>query len=210
MTQRPSIECAPNGPLLVRGLENLVDLRDGRTLDTSEVVALCRCGASANKPFCDGQHAKVGFVDVKQEGRARDGRRDYAGEQITVHDNRGVCSHAAFCTDRLPAVFRHKESPWIAPDEAAVEEVIEIVEACPSGALSYSIGGVEHRDQENPAGVLVVPSGPYAVQGGAELDTEWGDGASREHFNLCRCGASKNKPFCDGAHWDSKFDDEAE
>ena len=126
-----------------------------------------------------------------------------------MHDNRGICAHAAFCTERLPAVFRHKEQPWIVPDGAAVEEVIEIIEACPSGALSYTLDGVEHRDQENPPGVMIAPSGPYVIQGGIDLETEWGEGASREHFDLCRCGQSKNKPFCDGTHWNVKFDENA-
>jgi len=89
-----------------------------------------------------------------------------------------------------------------------VEDIIALVRACPSGALSYTIDGVEHRDNEDAAqAVKVVPGGPYVVQGGVDLaGVEFGQGASREHFDLCRCGASKNKPFCDGAHWYENFD----
>jgi len=74
---------------------------------------------------------------------------------------------------------------------------------CPSGALSYSIDDVEYRDDsERPPSAFVAASGPYALKGGCELaDAEWGAGASTEHFALCRCGGSKNKPFCDGSHW---------
>jgi hypothetical protein len=83
------------------------------------------------------------------------------------------------------------------------------VRRCPSGALSYSIDGVEHRDQERTAAITVTKDGPYGVTGGAEIaGTARGDGASMEHFSLCRCGASKNKPFCDGSHWDVEFTDE--
>ena len=56
--------------------------------------------------------------------------------------------------------------------------------------------------------ILIAPNGPYAIFGGADLrDVTWAEGASKEHFDLCRCGHSKNKPFCDGAHRDHPFDD---
>jgi CDGSH-type Zn-finger protein len=56
--------------------------------------------------------------------------------------------------------------------------------------------------------VTVTDHGPYTVTGAVELaGAKFGEGASREHFTLCRCGASKNKPFCDGSHWDAGFRD---
>ena len=61
----------------------------------------------------------------------------------TIHDNRGICAHAGICTDRLTSVFRYRQEPWIVPDGVSVEEIVEIVRGCPSGALSYSIEGVE-------------------------------------------------------------------
>jgi CDGSH-type Zn-finger protein len=58
--------------------------------------------------------------------------------------------------------------------------------------------------------VTVTDDGPYAITGGIELlEVTFGEGASREHYTLCRCGASKNKPFCDGSHWDAGFRDAA-
>jgi hypothetical protein len=86
------------------------------------------------------------------------------------------------------------------------------VRRCPSGALSYSIDGVEYRDpeeQRNPT-VTVLKNGPYHITGGIELigeNIQFGEGASKEHYTLCRCGASENKPFCDGAHKSSNFND---
>jgi uncharacterized Fe-S cluster protein YjdI len=136
-------------------------------------------------------------------------RVDYPGRAITIHDNRGICSHAGFCTDNLKRVFRMGEEPWIDPDGAMAEEIIRVVRRCPSGALSYSIGGIEHQDQKREPMVTVTHNGPYAVTGGIELiGQEFGEGASREHYTLCRCGASKNKPFCDGSHWAVGFKDE--
>jgi len=135
--------------------------------------------------------------------------QNYAGKKITIHDNRGICSHAGHCTDKLASVFKLKSEPWIDPDGAPVEEIIAAVRRCPSGALSYSIDGVEQRDQERKPMVTVSKDGPYQVTGGIELMGEArAEGASIEHCTLCRCGGSKNKPFCDGSHWHIKFQDE--
>jgi len=89
-----------------------------------------------------------------------------------------------------------------------VEEIIDTIRKCPSGALSYAIDGQEARAGERPPKMVVTDNGPYAVSGAIELmGVEFGDGASKEHYTLCRCGASKNKPFCDGSHWSAEFKD---
>jgi len=205
---RPTIAPAPNGPYLVKDLKTLRNSK-GDALETQPTVALCRCGQSERKPFCDGTHARVGFSDEKLAGRVEDRRDDHAGTEITLHDNRGICSHAGRCSDGQPAVFRLKQEPWIDPDGAIQKEIIAVVKSCPSGALSYSVDGTEHRDQERDPAVLVSRNGPYLITGGMELaDVPMGEGASREHYALCRCGASKNKPFCDGTHWSVEFTDE--
>ena len=91
-----------------------------------------------------------------------------------------------------------------------MEQIKTTVDQCPSGALSYTTNGQAHRDHESDPMILIVPNGPYAVRGGADLkDTEWGEGASREHMTLCRCSQSGNKPFCNGAHWNHQFDEHA-
>ena len=96
--------------------------------------------------------------------------------------------------------------PWIDPDGAGIDAIVETIEACPSGALSYTINDEEHRDCDNPVAITLAKDGPYQVTGGIELQgIEFGEGVSREHFTLCRCGASKNKPFCDGSHYDAGF-----
>jgi len=105
-------------------------------------------------------------------------------------------------------VFRLKEEPWIHPDAASVDEIISSIKKCPSGALSYSVDDVEYGDQEGEPAIFVAPNGPYVVSGGPNLvDTAQAEHASKEHFTLCRCGGSKNKPFCDGTHWNIKFDE---
>ncbi len=211
--EKPKIACLPNGPyyllndLTPKVVPNLRDSK-GEPCSTVTGVALCRCGGSANKPFCDGTHGRIGFTDENQSDGSMDKRESYSGKGITIHDNRGVCSHAGHCTDNLRAVFRMNEEPWIDPDGASVEKIIATIRKCPSGALSYTVDGVEHRDQPAEALVTVTKDGPYAVTGGIELMQQThGDGASTEHYTLCRCGASKNKPFCDGSHWAIGFKD---
>jgi len=202
----PTIRCRPNGPYLVKGLTTFKNSR-GDAIATEETIALCRCGGSGNKPFCDGTHRNNGFEDGKKPERAKDRRRDYAGKSITIHDNRGICAHAGVCTESLPSVWRMGQKPWIDPDGGDVEAIIATIQACPSGALSYTMNDEEHRDCDNPAAICLSKNGPYVVTGNIALeDMEFGDGASREHFTLCRCGASKNKPFCDGSHWDAGFE----
>ena len=204
----PTIRCKPAGPYLVNGLGTFTNSR-GEAIASKETIALCRCGGSKNKPFCDGTHAKIGFEDSKKPDRTIDKRSDYVGKTITIHDNRGLCAHAGVCTAGLPSVWRMGVEPWIDSDGADVEAVVKTIEACPSGALSYTVGGEEHRDCDNPPAIHLSWNGPYVVTGGLRLeDVEFGEGVSREHFTLCRCGASKNKPFCDGSHYDAGFEDD--
>ena len=208
MKQTPTIECKLNGPYVVKGLETLRNSR-GDSMATQPVVALCRCGGSANKPFCDGTHQKNGFSGARQSDGGADKRDSYQGQGLTIHDNRAICAHAGRCTDGLASVFKYGSEPWIDPDGAEVKAIIETIQRCPSGALSYSLDGVEVRDQQREPTVTVTKDGPYEVVGGVRLvDPSWGQGASEEHYTLCRCGGSKNKPFCDGTHWSIGFKDE--
>jgi CDGSH-type Zn-finger protein len=205
--KKPSITPAPNGPYIVKALKKCTN-KNG-LMESNETMALCRCDASNNKPFCDGTHTKIGFSSNKLEGRLEDKNVSYKGKKITIHDNRSVCAHAGYCTDKLASVFRMREEPWIDPDAASVEETIVAIRNCPSGALSYSIDNSENRNAQDEPEILIAPNGPYVVSGGIELaDTTWGEGVSKNVYTLCRCGSSKNKPFCDGTHWYIKFSDD--
>jgi thiamine pyrophosphate-dependent acetolactate synthase large subunit-like protein/CDGSH-type Zn-finger protein len=193
---------------MVRNVETFTNSQ-GRSIPTRRTVALCRCGASKNKPFCDGSHDRVGFNSDKREGRVDDALDVYPGDGITIRDNRGICAHAGFCTDGCPAVWRMGVEPWIDPNGTDVERIKETIDKCPSGALSYEIDGEVRSDADRPAAIRVSKDGPYHVQGGVELQGEVrGEGASLEHYTLCRCGGSKNKPFCDGTHWYIDFKDD--
>jgi CDGSH-type Zn-finger protein len=209
MKELPTIECRPNGPYLVKNLDELLGTRGDR-IETQPVIALCRCGGSANKPFCDSTHKKNGFSGAKLDDRAADRRDSYPAPRITVHDNRSICAHAGHCSDGLPAVFKTKAEPWIDPGGAIADQIAETVRSCPSGALSYTLDGVEGGDTQRPPCITVVKDGPYNVVGSVRLlEQPRAQGASTEHYTLCRCGGSKNKPFCDGTHWQIGFKDDS-
>ena len=213
MDARPKIACLPNGPYYLLNDPSAAPVPNlrrasGAACATVRGVALCRCGGSKNKPFCDGTHGRNGFSDRNLADPAANRRATYVGSAITIFDNRALCAHAGFCTDGLAAVFRYRQEPWIDPDGAEVKRIVATIRKCPSGALSYAIDGVEAEPERRAPMVTVTDNGPYAVTGSVELaDVKFGDGASKEHYTLCRCGASKNKPFCDGAHWGSGFKD---
>jgi len=207
--ENPELKCLPNGPY------NFIDctIKNSKEKIISEEanVYLCRCGGSSNKPFCDGTHMKNNFSDKKLTDGAMDKRIHYQGKEIIIHDNRGICAHSGFCTNGLPSVFKLNKEPWIEPYGATAGEIIDTVKKCPSGALSYSIKGVEYRDNEGEPAVKVTKDGPYAVSGSVKLSKiEQGEDASEEHYTLCRCGGSKNKPFCDGTHWHIGFKDDSD
>lgn len=200
------IQCQANGPYLVTNVENLTNWL-GERLPARPQVALCRCGQSPIKPFCDGRHAEIGFTDEKDPKRVPDRRDTYVGQQVTLLDNRGICQHSGYCTDRLAGVFHLGEEPFVTPSGGRMDEIIRAVRDCPSGALSYAIDGVEARDEVDYHGkrepaIEVSRDGPYRITGGIALTDSHGDeerrnqGASHEHYALCRCGHSQNKPFC--------------
>lgn len=205
MSELPTIECKPDGPYLVKNLQDLRDAR-GNRIETQPVIALCRCGGSANKPFCDGTHKRNGFSGARVADGSADRRESYPAGRVTIHDNRAICAHAGHCTDGLAAVFRYKQKPWIDPAGGTVEAIVETVSRCPSGALAVSVDGVERAAPQRDPAIAVTRDGPYAVVGGVRLVGQaFAQGASTERYTLCRCGASKNKPFCDGSHWSAGF-----
>lgn len=99
-----AIQVSLDGPYLVTNA-TAVYTHLGERIETRPQMALCRCGGSAMKPWCDGTHARIGFTGAKDPRRVADRRDSYPGQQVTVLDNRGICAHSGFCTDRLATVF---------------------------------------------------------------------------------------------------------
>ena len=200
-----TIEIRPDGPLAVTGLETFNDAAGKPIVHAELTIKLCRCGGSVNKPFCDGTHRRNGFSGEKLSDGAKDKVKSYAGPGITIHDNRSVCIHAAECTKGLDTVFKYGERPWIDAGGATPERVVETVLRCPSGALTYTTNGHEGLPESWTPSITVMKDGPYAVLGVDLPGVTFAQGVSHQRYTLCRCGASKNKPFCDNSHVDAGF-----
>jgi CDGSH-type Zn-finger protein/uncharacterized Fe-S cluster protein YjdI len=126
------------------------------------------------------------------------------GKDLTLIYEGKKCIHARFCVTWGPKVFlANVKGPWIHPDAMEVERLAEIAHVCPSGAIRYKRKDGVHDEQPPLVNLIAVrEGGPYAVRAQIMLDGE------SAHFRatLCRCGASKNKPFCDGSHHEVEFD----
>jgi CDGSH-type Zn-finger protein len=209
---KPEIVFTKYLPYQVIDLKNIENSK-GEQLSTKTVTALCRCGHSDNKPYCDGSHSMVGFVGNKDPERVPDKIVEFRGKDITIVDNRGVCAHKGACTDNLPKVFIpydvRGDKPWIDPNAATVREIIETIEKCPSGALSYKLNKKRYQDLDRKPKITVSKDGPLEVVGYIKIKDDMDSTPeSEEHYCLCRCGESLNRPFCDGAHHDIEFKDE--
>jgi uncharacterized Fe-S cluster protein YjdI len=142
---------------------------------------------------------------------------EYTNNDITVVWKPKVCIHSALCWKGLLDVFNPREKPWIKMNGASSERIIEQVRKCPSGALSYFYNHQE-TDKHPPDKIVaeaaqilkieVTPNGPYLIQ--TECVIIHADGreeAKSGTVSLCRCGASKTKPYCDGSHEHAGFSD---
>ncbi|HEU4625532.1 MAG TPA: ferritin-like domain-containing protein [Steroidobacteraceae bacterium] len=132
-----------------------------------------------------------------------DGTEHIEGEHLTLLYETKKCIHARFCVTGAPKVFiANVQGPWIDPDGIEVDKLVEIAHACPSGAIRYRRKDGKHDEVAPQVNLLAIrEAGPYAVRAPIMLD---GDFAGFR-ATLCRCGASKNKPFCDGSHHEVKF-----
>lgn len=195
-------------------MDNPPALSGARKADTAgkPKIALCRCGASANKPFCDGAHARIGFSSAADPSGLRTDPIAYAGTveggAVTVHYTPVLCTHAAQCQALAPSVFDPAARPWVQPGAGTLAALREVVAACPSGALRLSVGDgpAEHITQDEIT-IAVQGNGPYQVTN-VPLEAGFNPAsAGPAKYSLCRCGLSKNKPFCDGSHHGAKWSD---
>ena len=136
----------------------------------------------------------------------------YAGKDAVVTWDEGLCMHAAECVRGAPAVFRPNARPWVDPDAASVAALSATIARCPSGALklfrpdgTLITASKPSRNEpvapDTPTRVKVRPDGPNVFQGDFVVVIPTPQGTRHETLAfLCRCGASENKPFCDGTH----------
>ena len=131
------------------------------------------------------------------------GVEEIEGKDLTLLYEGKRCIHARFCVTGAPRVFvANVVGPWIHPDEIPVDALVEVAHACPSGAIRYRRKDGHPDESAPPVNLLSVrEAGPYAVHADIVLDGQ----PLGYRATLCRCGASKNKPFCDQAHKEIGF-----
>jgi len=181
--------------------------RRGKKHPLYEKCALCRCGQSNNKPFCDGTHLKVGFKG--EETATGEGYqhlpKEFNGPELKLTDFEELCASARFC---------HREGGiWnlVPNSEDQRKKRIAIEEACdcPSGRLvifDKKKGSVVEPRFGRSIGLIEDPRmgvmGPIWVRGGVQVESSDGKTyAVCNRVTLCRCGKSQNKPFCDSSHY---------
>jgi CDGSH-type Zn-finger protein len=212
------VQVTTNGPYLVSGGVPLAEQeicvdneaqshgwRQGQKYPIQENYALCRCGHSKNKPYCDGTHAKVKFsgTETASHKTYSEQATEIVGPGLKLTDAKDLCAGARFC-DRAGGVWKlAKESDKPDAKQKAVEEACD----CPSGRLViWDHKGKSNEPVFKPSIGLVYDTqagkmGPLWVRGC--IPVESADGKTyeiRNRVTLCRCGKSANKPFCDGSH----------
>ena len=178
-----------------------------------EPMVLCRCGHSQTKPFCDGSHTQIDWDPTLSADRKPllDNVEISEGEELQLLDNKTYCVHARFCMARGTVWQLTEDSDNTEAHDLAVHESMY----CPSGRLKLW-DKEEEKFYEPPLkpalGLIEDPqeecSGPLWVKGGIPVNGPNGtEYEQRNRVTLCRCGASANKPYCDGTHVTVHFQD---
>ncbi len=221
MTAEPWIEIEANGPYVVHGEIRLSEMApvhtfNGEPVDwhtlrvipaqsTDGVVRLCRCGQSADRPYCDGK-CEAGFDGNETADRTSftDHARVFEHGAERLEDDTALCVHAGFCGTRTRnawRIFRHNDDP---AERALMREMVL---RCPSGRIVLFADGQSTEPTLEPE-IAVLPGGPLWLRGAVRLVAADGHHwEQRQRMTLCRCGASGNKPFCDGTHAEQNFDE---
>jgi CDGSH-type Zn-finger protein len=220
------VEIAKDGPYVVSGGPPLhkqtigindagesVKWIEGEAIPARSQYALCRCGHSAHKPFCDGSHTKAGFDGTETASREPYSKQAtlLKGPTMSLSDAESLCAFARFC-DPHGQVWNLVERT---DDPTARRQFVREAGDCPSGRLvawDNSTGKAVEPSFSPSIGLVEDPandcSGPLWLRGG--IPVVGADGFQyevRNRVTLCRCGASNNKPFCDGTHASIKFQD---
>jgi CDGSH-type Zn-finger protein len=224
------IEIREKGPYAVHGDIPLVrkkrvisDTSEALTWVTTETIladegfVLCRCGQSKTKPFCDGTHDHIDFDDAGPDKFApiSDTQEILEGHGIRVKVDNSYCVHAKYCFNKTSGI---RALIAKSADTNTKIQIMAMVDRCPSGTFVYEMpleGDMTEIEAELPREVAAISkdggsetAGPLWVSG--EVPVMMPDGTfleTRNRVTLCRCGQSKNKPFCDGTHATADFQD---
>jgi CDGSH-type Zn-finger protein len=220
------VQIAKNGPYLVSGNLPLskttiganengesVKWQPGENYPAQEKYALCRCGASKNKPFCDGSHKTNGFDGAETASRKpyREQAVVMRGPTMSLTDAESLCAFARFCDPQGKVWNLVNQTDHPAASKHFVNQTCD----CPSGRLvAWDNKTGEAIEPKYEASIALIEdpaqdcSGPVWLRGGVQvIGADGFEYEVRNRVTLCRCGASQNKPFCDGAHASIKFSD---
>lgn len=142
----------------------------------------------------------------------KDITKKYTNDDITVVWKPAMCIHSKKCWSGLGEVFDPNRKPWIDINAASSADIMEQVTECPSGALSYYKNNEKEQTESVnvETTVEVMKNGPLMVYGNLKVKDKDGNETSKHKVTaFCRCGASSNKPYCDGTHNKINFKDEA-
>ena len=130
----------------------------------------------------------------------------YKKDDLTIVWQPGKCIHSAVCVKMLPKVYDPNAKPWIQPENATVEQLRAQIDKCPSGALSYEMDANALSSIQEGLEVEIMENGPILVKGKLNITYPSGETEMKDKTTaFCRCGASANKPYCDGAHRKIEF-----
>lgn len=157
---------------------------------------------------------KTELTEIREQNK---GSRSYSNDEVTVYWRPRLCIHSANCLIGLPEVFDNTMRPWIKPEAAPTEEIIRVVNTCPSRALTYLRNSAsaaddaakDDSDKLPEATIQILKNGPALIRGNFIIQDADGQTLQLEHevAAICRCGSSKRKPFCDGNHYKAGFTD---
>jgi CDGSH-type Zn-finger protein len=223
---RGRVTVTPDGPYLVTGTLPLakeiigtdrngipVKWIKGKRYPDREKYALCRCGKSATKPYCDGTHDEIGFDGTETAGKEtyQDQADTLTGPDLILTDAEALCAIARFCDKDGGVWDLTDDSDDPKSKKTAIQEACD----CPAGRLvAWNIKTEEPIEPRFEPSISLIEdpeqkaSGPIWVKGGVPVVSA--DGTQyevRNRVTLCRCGESDNKPFCDGSHLSSGFND---
>ena len=184
---------------------------EGEALRVRQTYALCRCGQSKKKPFCDDTHARVKFDGTETASRESylKQAKVFDGPALALTDAESLCAFGRFC-DPNGQVWNQVERS----DDPKIRAIfVRQVENCPAGRLvAWDKATGKPLEPKLPLSIGLIEdpaqhcSGPLWLRGGIPVIS--GDGFAyevRNRVTLCRCGQSRNKPFCDGTHAAIKF-----
>lgn len=136
----------------------------------------------------------------------KDLTKKYTNGEVTIVWQPALCIHSTICWKEatgLPQVFNPRVRPWIKPEGATTAQIVAQVQQCPSGALRFYYNNEDNTEKESNGAVKVevLPNGPLLVHGNISVKDEQGVETTRQNITaFCRCGFSRNKPYCDGSH----------